>query len=258
MSPPNRESVAEIACDTGITAQTIYNWRSQWQKHPAGACESKGHPSSGALPWRAKRPSGSSRSNGFRWSWSGSKNLSCSDARELRKLVDHDHPELSVTPPMHAAGAAQVHALLPAQRCGHRPCGSWPGSMRCSLSGRPMQWQPPDGRLPHAREGIPISRDRVRNLMRRMGHGQSPGNFETYPCSSSPVLTMSRAGTIQYKTSTSVFPAFQQLWENGYQQSSGHCWKGRLGKSNGDDQRCNGNIKHFSELNETLLWLKST
>ena len=32
MSPPNRESVAEIARDTGITPQTIYNWRSQWQK----------------------------------------------------------------------------------------------------------------------------------------------------------------------------------------------------------------------------------
>jgi transposase-like protein len=32
MSPPNRKSVAEIARDTGITAQTIYNWRSQWQK----------------------------------------------------------------------------------------------------------------------------------------------------------------------------------------------------------------------------------
>ena len=25
------------------------------------------------------------------------KNLSCSDARELRKLVDHDHPALSVS-----------------------------------------------------------------------------------------------------------------------------------------------------------------
>ena len=25
------------------------------------------------------------------------KNLSCSDAHELRKLVDHDHPELSVS-----------------------------------------------------------------------------------------------------------------------------------------------------------------
>jgi transposase-like protein len=32
MSPPNHESVAEIARETGITAQTIYNWRSHWQK----------------------------------------------------------------------------------------------------------------------------------------------------------------------------------------------------------------------------------
>jgi transposase-like protein len=32
MSPPNRESVAEIARTTGITSQTLYNWRTQWQK----------------------------------------------------------------------------------------------------------------------------------------------------------------------------------------------------------------------------------
>jgi transposase-like protein len=32
MSPPNRESVAEIARDTGITAQTIYSWRNRWKK----------------------------------------------------------------------------------------------------------------------------------------------------------------------------------------------------------------------------------
>lgn len=32
MSPPNRESVAAIARSTGITSQTLYNWRSQWQK----------------------------------------------------------------------------------------------------------------------------------------------------------------------------------------------------------------------------------
>ncbi|MGL6051927.1 MAG: transposase, partial [Aeromonas salmonicida] len=32
MSPPNRQSVAQIARDTGITTQTLYNWRSQWQK----------------------------------------------------------------------------------------------------------------------------------------------------------------------------------------------------------------------------------
>jgi transposase-like protein len=32
MSPPNRESVPEIARDTGIAVQTLYSWRSQWQK----------------------------------------------------------------------------------------------------------------------------------------------------------------------------------------------------------------------------------
>ncbi|MFN7900634.1 MAG: helix-turn-helix domain-containing protein, partial [Synechococcaceae cyanobacterium] len=32
MSPPNRESVTEIARDTGIAAPTLYSWRSQWQK----------------------------------------------------------------------------------------------------------------------------------------------------------------------------------------------------------------------------------
>ena len=32
MSPPNRESVAQIARDTGITTQTLYNWRLKWQK----------------------------------------------------------------------------------------------------------------------------------------------------------------------------------------------------------------------------------
>ena len=32
MSPPNRESVAQIARDTGITEQTLYNWRRSWQQ----------------------------------------------------------------------------------------------------------------------------------------------------------------------------------------------------------------------------------
>jgi hypothetical protein len=35
MSPPNRDSVAGIARDTGITAQNIYNWRSQWRPRAA-------------------------------------------------------------------------------------------------------------------------------------------------------------------------------------------------------------------------------
>ena len=32
MSPPSRETVAEISRSTGITTQTLYNWRGQWQK----------------------------------------------------------------------------------------------------------------------------------------------------------------------------------------------------------------------------------
>ncbi|MBC1260797.1 helix-turn-helix domain-containing protein [Synechococcus sp. BSF8S] len=42
MSPPNRGSVAEIARSTGITTQTLYNWRRQWQNEgqlvPATSC----------------------------------------------------------------------------------------------------------------------------------------------------------------------------------------------------------------------------
>jgi transposase-like protein len=32
MSPPNRESVPEFTWDDGIAVQTLYSWRSQWQK----------------------------------------------------------------------------------------------------------------------------------------------------------------------------------------------------------------------------------
>jgi len=32
MSPPNRESVAEIARSTGIAVPTIYSWRHRWQQ----------------------------------------------------------------------------------------------------------------------------------------------------------------------------------------------------------------------------------
>jgi transposase len=32
MSPPNRESVAEIARSTGVNAQTLYSWRYRWKQ----------------------------------------------------------------------------------------------------------------------------------------------------------------------------------------------------------------------------------
>lgn len=49
MSPPNRESVAEIARSTGIAVPTIYSWRHQWQK------EGQLVPASGKAPeqWSA-------------------------------------------------------------------------------------------------------------------------------------------------------------------------------------------------------------
>jgi putative transposase len=95
------------------------------------------------------------------------KNLSCSDARELRKLVDHDHPELSVSRQCALLGLTRSTLY-------YRPISVRDSTLRimaridalyledpCSGSRRMVDYL--------AREGIPISRDRVRNLMRRMG-----------------------------------------------------------------------------------------
>ena len=95
------------------------------------------------------------------------KNLSCFDAHELRKLVDPDHAELSIS---------RQCALLGLPRSMHvyRPTPVRASTLRimaridalyledpCSGSRRMLEYL--------AREGIPISRDRVRGLMRRMG-----------------------------------------------------------------------------------------
>jgi len=95
------------------------------------------------------------------------KNLSCSDARELRKLVDHDHPELTISRQCALLG-------LPRSTLYDRPTPVRESTLRimaridalyledpCSGSRRMVDYL--------ARDGIPISRDRVRNLMRRMG-----------------------------------------------------------------------------------------
>jgi putative transposase len=94
-------------------------------------------------------------------------NLSCSDARELRKLVDHDHPELSVCRQCVLLG-------LPRSTLYYRPVSVRQSTLRimamidtlyledpCSVSRRMVTYL--------ALEGIPISRARVRNLMRRTG-----------------------------------------------------------------------------------------
>jgi putative transposase len=95
------------------------------------------------------------------------KSLSCCDARELRKLVDHDHPKLSVSRQCALLG-------LPRSTAYYRPTPVPASTLQimaridalylddpCSGSRRMVDYL--------AREGIPISRDRVRNLMRRMG-----------------------------------------------------------------------------------------
>jgi transposase len=32
MSLPNRESVPDIACSTGVNSQTLYSWRCRWKR----------------------------------------------------------------------------------------------------------------------------------------------------------------------------------------------------------------------------------
>ncbi len=117
------------------------------------------------------------------------KSLSCSDARELRKLVDHDHPELSVSRPCALLG-------LPRSTLYYRPTPVRESTLQimaridslyledpCSGSRRMVDYL--------AREGIPISRDRVRNLMRHRGlraiyqkpRTTAPGDpSERFPC----------------------------------------------------------------------------
>jgi len=139
---------------------------------------------------RLNKRSCSSRSGGCRWSWSGSKkSLSSCDARELRKLVDHDHPELSVSRQCALLG-------LPRSTLYYQPIPLRESTLRimaridscyledpCSGSRRMVGYL--------ARDGIPISRDRVRNLMRRRGlraiyqrpRTTIPGDpCERYPC----------------------------------------------------------------------------
>ena len=95
------------------------------------------------------------------------KNLSCSDARELRKLVDPNHPELSISRQCALLG-------LPRSTHDYRPTPVRESTLSimaridalylddpCSGSRLMVEYL--------AREGIPISRDRVRNLMRRQG-----------------------------------------------------------------------------------------
>ena len=95
------------------------------------------------------------------------KNLSNCDACELRKLVDHDHPDLSVIRQWAILGLPR--STLYNQPTAVRESTLWIMARidafyledACSISSRLLGYL--------ARDGIPISRDPVRNLMLRMG-----------------------------------------------------------------------------------------
>jgi len=95
------------------------------------------------------------------------KNLSCSDARELRKLVDHAHPELSVSRQCALLG-------LPRSMLYYQPTPVRKSTLQIMARIDVHHLEDPcSGSLWMvgylARDGISISRDRVRNLMRRVG-----------------------------------------------------------------------------------------
>jgi hypothetical protein len=95
------------------------------------------------------------------------KNRSCSDARELRRLVDVKHPELSISRQCEILG-------LPRSTLYYRPVPVREASLRIMARLDALYLEDPcsgSRRMVHdlANEGIRIGRDRVRNLMRRMG-----------------------------------------------------------------------------------------
>ena len=155
-----RKTIQEIAADHAIHPIQV----SQWKKlllEGASELFTRGKKSKDREEGLRRRPSCSSRSGDCRWSWSGSKkSLSCSEAHELRKLVDHDHPELSVSRQCVLLGLARSTRY-------YRPVPVRESTLRimaridalyledpCSGSRRMVAYL--------AREGIPISRDRSR------------------------------------------------------------------------------------------------
>ena len=121
------------------------------------------------------------------------KNLSCSDAHELRMLVDHDHAELSVSRQCTLLG-------LPRSTLYYRsvPVRESTLGIMARIDAFYLE-DPCSGSRQFVTElagkGIPISRDRVQNLMHRMGlraiyqkpRTTVPGNTSLrFPCLEDP------------------------------------------------------------------------
>ncbi len=100
-------------------------------------------------------------------SCNGSKTLSFRDARELQKLVDNDNPELSSSRQCALLG-------LPRSTLYYRPTTVRESTLRIMAKIDALDLEDPcsgSRRMVDdlAKDGIPISRDRVRNFMHRMG-----------------------------------------------------------------------------------------
>ena len=184
-----RKTIQEIAADHAIHPIQVSQWKKQLLE---GASElfTRGKKSKDKEEGQAKEAELFQQIGRLQMEleWL-KKSLSCSDAHELRKLVDHDHPELSVSRQCALLG-------LPRSTLYYRPTPVPASTLQimaridalyledpCSGSRRMVDYL--------AREGIPISRDRVRNLMRRMGlraiyqkpRTTVPGEpSERYPC----------------------------------------------------------------------------
>jgi putative transposase len=117
------------------------------------------------------------------------KNLSRSEAHALRKLVDHDHPELAISRQCVLLGHPRSSLYC-------RPTPVRESTLRIMGRIDALYLEDPcSGRRRMvnylARQGIPVSRDRVRNLMRRIvlravdqkPRTTTPGSpSERFPC----------------------------------------------------------------------------
>ncbi len=162
-----RKTIQEIAADHAIHPIQVSQWKKQLLE---GASElfTRGKKSKDKEEGQAKEAELFQQIGRLQMEleWL-KKSLSCSDAHELRKLVDHDHSELSISRQCALLG-------LPRSTLYYRPTPVRESTLRimaridalyledpCSGSRRMVDYL--------AREGIPISRDRARNLMRRRG-----------------------------------------------------------------------------------------
>ena len=103
-----------------------------------------------------------------RWNWNGSKkNLGSCEVHDLRKLVDYEDCQLSVSRQCELLG-------LPRSTLYYKPIPVRESTLRIMARIDALYLEDPASGSRRmvdylANEGIPISRDRVRNLMRRMG-----------------------------------------------------------------------------------------